>query len=330
MLREAALYPKRYSIPKRNEKMTMRIFNNIDEIDITDNTAVALGNFDGLHTGHMHLIRSMKRTAEKKGLVPAVFTFSNHPSEMISGEKVPEIIYAEEKAELLREEGIGYMFNIPFTEEIMTMSPEDYVRKLLVGKFRAKDAFCGFNYRFGAKAAGDTKLFSELADQLGFELHVMSPFTLDGRVVSSTIIRDAVMGGEMKEADALLGRPYAIRGTVSVGNRLGRTIGFPTCNISVDEGMVAPANGVYQTVCIVDGEAYDAVTNVGVKPTIGVFEKNIETNILDFDRDIYGEVIEVRFIGKIRDEKKFGSIDELKEQIGKDRETARKMHAMNR
>ena len=308
----------------RNE---MKIFNSLEEIDIMDNTAVALGNFDGLHTGHMHLIRSMKKTAEEKGLVPAVFTFSNHPSALITGDKVPEIIYADDKAEILENEGIGVLFNIPFTEEIRNMSPERYVRELLIEKFRMKDAFCGFNYRFGAKAAGDTELFAALAKELGFALHVMDPVKDGGDVVSSTLIRKAVMTGDMKEAARLLGRPYVIKGTVAEGNKLGRTIGFPTCNISVDEGMVQPANGVYQTTCKYDGTEYRSITNVGVKPTIGEYEKNIETNIFDFDKDIYGCEIEVRFLDRIREEKKFSGIEELKMQIAKDCMTANKLHS---
>ncbi len=305
----------------------MIIFNSLDEINIEENTAVALGNFDGLHTGHMHLIGSMLQTAKEKGIAPAVFTFSNHPSALITGEKVPEIIYAEDKAKILEEAGVKYLFNIPFTKEIMGMSPEEYVKKLLLESFRMKDAFCGFNYRFGAKAAGDTELFTKLSKELGFDLHVMDAVKSGDRVVSSTVIRAAVMDGDMKSAAELLGRPYVIKGTVQEGNRIGRTIGFPTCNISVDEGMVAPANGVYLTLCAVDGEVHRSITNVGVKPTIGEYEKNIETNIFDFDRQIYGTEIEVRFLDRIRSERKFAGIDELKAQIGRDCEEARRLHS---
>ncbi len=304
----------------------MIIFNNPEEINITENTAVALGNFDGLHAGHMELVRTMKQAADREGSVPAVFTFSNHPSALLTGEKVPEIIYAEEKARLLEEAGVEYLFNIPFTDEIRSMTAEQYVTDLLIGKFKMKDAVCGFNYRFGKKASGDTDLFRKLSVEHGFRLHVVDPFMIDGKVVSSTLIRQAIMDGDMKEASTLLGRQYSIKGIVMEGNRLGRTIGFPTCNISVDEGMVAPANGVYQTCCAVDGILYEAVTNVGVKPTIGEYEKNIETNIFDFDEDVYGREIEVFFIDRIREERKFSGIEELKKQIAKDREKAALMH----
>lgn len=304
----------------------MKIFNSIEEIDITENTAVALGNFDGLHRGHMNLIRSMVEIAREAGNTPAVFTFSNHPSTLLSDEKVPEIIYKDEKAYILEKAGVELIFELPFTRDICKMPAEDYVRDLLISKFRMKDACCGFNYRFGSRAAGDTDLLQKMGRDLGFGVHIMDAFTVDGEVVSSTLIREAIIAGDMEKADSLLGRAYSIRGTVIQGNRLGRTIGFPTCNISIDEGMVAPPNGVYLTTCEVGGKVYDSITNVGVKPTIGDYEKSIETNIFDFTGDVYDEEIRVGFLKMIRREMKFPGIEELKKQIENDCISARKMH----
>ncbi|MBR5740489.1 MAG: hypothetical protein IKX81_04235, partial [Firmicutes bacterium] len=192
----------------------MKIFNTLEEIKDIPDTSLALGNFDGVHLGHQAIIREAVTTARKKtsqGIPekPAVFTFSTHPKNLIPGAKhVENIIYADEKRDLIESLGVEYYFDVEFTEDIMTMDPEDYVRELLVEKFHAKDVFCGFNYRFGYKAQGSTELLSALSEKYGFTLHVMPPIMADGEVVSSTLIRELIRSGDIDECDRFLGRNY--------------------------------------------------------------------------------------------------------------------------
>ncbi|MBR5228923.1 MAG: riboflavin biosynthesis protein RibF, partial [Firmicutes bacterium] len=215
---------------------------------------------------------------------------------------------------------------LDFDEMIMKQSPESFVDDILINAFNIDTAICGFNFTYGHKAGGTAETLKADGLVKNFSVHVMNPVTVNDQVVSSTLIRGSIEAGHVDEAAEFLGRPYTVKGEVLHGNQLGRTMGFPTCNILMDEGMVAPANGVYVTRCMVDGVWYPGVTNVGHKPTIGHYEKNVETNILDFDQMIYGKTVCVEFFEKIRDEKKFSSLDELKDEIGRNKEYARNFH----
>lgn len=307
----------------------METFNTLDEIKDIERSAVALGNFDGVHKGHRELILRAVETAKKHGIKSSVFTFSNHPKNLIPGQKkVKNIIYQEEKAALIEELGVDYLFNIEFTEDILTMDPEDFVEKLLVEKCKAAETFCGFNYHFGYKAAGDVKLLRKCGKKFGFAVNEIKPVIIDGELVSSTMIRGLIKSGEVDECYKYLGRNYDIGGEVVVGNKLGKSLGFPTSNIMIDESMVTPPNGVYITYCIYNGVRYPSVTNVGVKPTVGVFKKNMETHIFNFNKELYGKHIKVEFLKMTRDEVKFGSIEELSRQIGRDCEEAKAFHSL--
>ncbi len=297
----------------------MEIFNTLEEVKDIKDTAIALGNFDGVHLGHQTLIKQMVAKADELWLKKAVFTFVNHPKNLIPGGKtVKNIIYEEEKRALLSELGVDYLFNIPFTADIMQKSPEAFVRELIGEKFKAKEVFCGFNYRYGYRAAGDADLLRTLGEEIGFSVNQIGPVTIGGDVVSSTLIRNMIMSGDMEECSKFLGRNYDIIGEVVVGNRLGKTIGFPTSNIMIDDTMVTPPNGVYITYCLYNGTRYPSITNVGVKPTIGSFAKNMETHIFNFDKELYGKKIKIEFVKMTRPEVKFDSKEELSAQIGKD------------
>lgn len=307
----------------------MKIFNTIEEIKDVQPCCVALGNFDGVHAGHQTLIKAAVDKAHEKNLKSAVFTFSTLPKNLIPGSKpVKNIIYQEEKADLIEKLGVDYLFNIEFTKEIMTTPPEEYVKKYLVDMINAKEVFCGFNHHFGYKAAGNDELLKELGVKYGFCVNQIPPVIIDGDVVSSTLIRGLIKAGEVDECPKYLGRNYDIGGEVVVGNRLGKTIGFPTSNIMIDETMVTPPNGVYITYCLYNGVRYPSVTNVGVKPTIGTFKKNMETHIFNFDKELYGKYIKVEFVKMTRDEVKFGSVEELSAQIARDCQEAREYHGL--
>ena len=290
---------------------------------------MALGNFDGVHKGHQQLINKAVRAAQRLGIKSAVFTFSNHPKSMLPGNKeVKNIIYQEEKIALIEKLGVDYLFNIKFTKEIQTMDPVDFIRKLLYGKLMAAETFCGFNYRFGYKAAGNIKLLREEGKRLGIRVNVIEPVIIDGEVVSSTLIRSLIRSGDVDECAKYLGRNYDIGGEVVVGNRLGKKLGFPTSNIMIDETMVTPPNGVYITYCIYNGIKYPSVTNVGVKPTVGTYKKNMETHIFNFNKELYGKHIKIEFLKMTRDEVKFDSVDELSAQIARDCRQAKEYHGI--
>ena len=309
----------------------MKIFKSLEEIKEIQSTVIALGNFDGVHRGHQELIRRAVKSAEVAGSKSAVFTFSNHPRNLLgNGNKVKNIMYGEDKARIIGDLGIDYMFNISFTREIMNMSPIEYIDDLLVDTFKMKEAYCGFNYRFGHKAVGDVKTLMDESLRRGFGLHVLEAFKVDGELVSSTLIRRLIEEGEMARCAKLLGRYYSIQGEVVVGNKLGKTIGFPTSNLVIDESMVSPSNGVYITYCTYNGVRYPSITNVGVKPTIGKYNKNVETHIFDFNHELYGKDIRVEFLKKTRDERKFDSIEALSKQITDDCIMVKAYHRQNK
>lgn len=304
----------------------MRIFNSLEEIVNIDSTVIALGNFDGVHKGHQELIRRTVNTARDTGLAGAVFTFANHPKNITGKANVKNILYADEKAAIIESLGIDYMFNIPFDENIMTMSPKAFIDDLLIGRFQMKEAYCGFNYRFGYKAQGNPEIMMSEGIKKGFGLHVIEPYKINGNLVSSTFIRNLIEDGRMDECMKYMGRNYTVGGEVVVGNRLGKSIGFPTSNLVIDEAMVTPPCGVYITYCTYNSVRYPSITNVGHKPTIGTFEKNMETHIFNFDKELYGKNIRVEFLKKMRDEKKFEDIEHLKRQIKEDCISAQAYH----
>jgi riboflavin kinase/FMN adenylyltransferase len=221
------------------------------------------------------------------------------------------------------------MFHIPFDEEIHHMDAIEFINKLLLIKLKMQEAYCGFNYKFGYKALGNVEVLMKESIRKQFGIHVLEPIKIDGVVVSSTLIRQLVEDGRVDECMKFMGRHYTVGGEVIVGNKLGKSIGFPTSNLIVDDSMVSPANGVYITYCTYNGKRYPSVTNVGVKPTVGEFHKNMETHIFNFDKELYGKQIRVEFLKKTRDETKFESVDALAKQITRDCIMAKDYHRKN-
>ena len=313
----------------------MRRFNTWEEITDIGPTAVALGNFDGVHKGHQELITRAVKNAGSAGLKSAVFTFSNHPKEVLShaaprsSATVKSILRADEKTRIIEELGVEYLFNMPFDDAIMRMSAVEFVHKLLLMKLKTREVYCGFNYKFGHKASGNPETLTREGLRHGLRIHVLEPYRVDGEIVSSSLIRERVEKGDVEACRRLMGRHYAISGKVVEGNRIGKTIGFPTSNLLIDESMATPANGVYITRCACGGARYPSVTNVGVKPTIGQFQKSVETHIFEFDRELYGQTIRVEFLRRTRDERKFESVEELTGQIARDCAMAQAYHRKN-
>ena len=292
-------------------------------------SAVAIGNFDGVHKGHQELIKRTVRTAEKKGLTSVVFTFINHPANEIAGHcVVKSIMTLSEKESAMEQLGVDVMVAIPFVDKVRMSSPEEFARDILAGDLCTKHAFCGFNNSFGYKGAGHPQDLIAFGRKYGFDVTVMEEFDIDGKTVSSTLIRQKLEEGDVETFERLTGRRYAISGKVMQGQHLGRVMGFPTVNLSLNTDMALPMNGVYITKIFVNNALYKSVTNVGNKPSVGQFSKNAETHIFDFSGDLYGKPVKVEFIRLLRPEVKFQSIDELSAQIDRDCIAAKEYHGI--
>ena len=286
-----------------------------------ENTAVALGKFEGLHRGHQLLFEEIKRQ-KKNGLSSVVFTFDMPPRSALSGDSSYQQIYTKEERRLLLEEmDIDILVEHPFTKEFASQTPEEFVRNVLVGKAGAKKVVVGKDFRFGKKRSGNVEILREFASVYDYELIVVDKLQMGHKDVSSTRIRAHLEKGEMEEAEMLLGRPYAVLGSVVHGKALGRTIQIPTANQIADNNKLLPPNGVYISRVFIRGEKgyHYGITNVGVKPTVETGnQKDVETNIVDFDRDIYGKIIKVELLHYRRPEMHFDSLDELRMQMEKD------------
>ena len=291
---------------------------------------VALGNFDGVHKGHQALICKCVECAKEQGISSVVFTFLNHPLNEIAGKcVVKSIMTLKEKADAVEALGVDIMVAVPFNEDIRKSSPEEFVKFVLVESLSAKQAFCGFNYSFGYKGAGGPNQLRELGDKFGFAVNVMDEFDMDGAPVSSTRIRESLAAGDVESFEKLSGRRYCISGKVIPGEHFGRKMGFPTVNLALNHDMALPANGVYITYIFVNNQRYNSVTNVGNKPSVGLFAKNAETHIFDFSGDLYGSDIKVEFVKMMRPEMRFDTLDDLSRQIEKDCIDARAFHEAN-
>ncbi|HEX3028071.1 MAG TPA: bifunctional riboflavin kinase/FAD synthetase [Clostridia bacterium] len=309
----------------------MEIIYGKKEEKLIRNSGVGLGNFDGLHIGHMALVNTLIKESKLNGLDSIVYTFMKHPENILRKKLfTPLLTNVGKKIELLGETPLKYLYVDEFDENFSRLKPESFVKDVLVDRLRIKLAVAGFNYRFGYKGQGDTDLLKELGKKYGFKVIVISPIKLDDYVVSSTLIRQYVSRGGMEMVFKLLGRHYSINGEVHSGRRIGNTMGFPTANITPENYLILPNNGVYITKTLLEGTLYSSVTNIGRNPTFEGLERvSIETHILDFDKDIYGKKIEVFFISKVRGEKKFENKDALVKQIERDIIKAREFLSIN-
>ncbi|WP_315067442.1 bifunctional riboflavin kinase/FAD synthetase [uncultured Clostridium sp.] len=287
------------------------------------NNYIALGSFDGLHVGHLSLIYKVVEVAKKNSGKSMVFTFKNHPRTFINKENAPKLLMSNErKIELLENNKVDIVCFKEFNDEFMQIAPKEFI-EYLIFTYNAKGFVVGFNFKFGYKNLGDVELLRELQNEYGYELCVMEPCTYKNEVISSTRIRKALESGEVSDAYEMLSIPYRLSGEVVHGRKIGRTIGFPTANLKYDEKFVLPKIGVYYTNIKVNNNIYKGITSVGKNPTVEGKSLTVETYILDFNEDIYGKEIEVYFIRKIRDEKKFNGLKELKEQLEKDKSFAK-------
>jgi riboflavin kinase/FMN adenylyltransferase len=290
-------------------------------------SVVTLGNFDGVHLGHQVLFKHALLRARASGRKCVVFTFEPHPVRILAPKLAPPRITPEkEKVRLIAEAGIDACVVQPFDKDFASIDHERFVETALVGSLHMKELIIGYNFTYGKGGVGNTATLASAAGRYGFALDVVAQQTFGGVIASSTKVREFVLGGNVEGAQMLLGREFSVSGTVVHGFKRGRGIGFPTANIDSKVELI-PRYGVYACHVHVGGKAYGAVANVGVRPTVNQDDPRptIEAHLFDFDGDLYGQMLRVDFAAHIREERRFGGIEELKAQIARDAEKAREL-----
>jgi riboflavin kinase/FMN adenylyltransferase len=280
---------------------------------------LALGNFDGLHRGHLKIIERVKRGAAERGGTPMAMTFDPHPPRVVRPDKAPPLLMTKaQKIDALRQAGVAAVAVVRFTRELSHWDPETFVRTVLVDWLRVSEVWVGANFLFGHERSGNFSLLRTLGQRYGFRAEKIDPVRYKDFVVSSTRIRRLVTEGRMDEAAALLGHAYSVDGDIVEGRRRGREIGFPTANLHTHNELIPP-HGVYATTLTVDGVVHAAVTNIGTNPTFGdLQEAAIETHLLNYSGDLYGRHVRLGFVQRLRDERSFADVDALKAQIEAD------------
>ena len=307
----------------------MDTITSIEKIDTIKESVVTIGNFDGIHKGHQVLIEKATEYAKKNNVISTVFTFNNHPVNYFKPNSIKNIITNNDKIKILKTMGVDYIINIPFDEYMTKISGYDFVKDILIDELGAKKIIVGHDFTFARNKEGNIDLLKELSKKNGFLLEIVNPVKIDDIRISSSYIRKLILDGKVEDARKYLGRNYKLSGEVIHSKKLGRTIGFPTANISIDENIIIPKVGIYATKVYVNGTIYYGATNVGYNPTVNGNKLSIETNILEFNDDIYGKIITIEFLERIRDEKKFNGIEELKEQLQKDTKYIYKVYLQN-
>ena len=287
--------------------------------------SVAIGTFDGVHLGHQQVIRQAVSDARQHEGLAVVVTFDRHPNSIVAPDRVPPQIYSQpQKLRALASLGADATLVIPFTREFSALPAEDFIRALIAQLTPVQSVCVGSSFVFGRQRSGDVALLQRLGAELNFVVHGLAAVALDGEMVSSTRIRESLRAGEINRVSQMLGREYALAGTVAHGDEMGRKLGFPTANIDV-RGLLVPPNGVYAAHARVAGVQHRAAVNIGVRPTLAsaVPELRVEAHVLDFTGDLYGQEMELTFVAKLRDEQKFSSLEELQSQIARDVTAAR-------
>lgn len=304
----------------------MKYITKTLEFKIEEPTAVTLGKFDGLHRGHELLMQTVLECKEKYQVASVAFTFDIPPRSKVEEIVASVLTTNDEKQYIFEKQGIDYLIECPFTTEVMSMEPKEFIQWIATS-LNMKFVVVGDDFRFGHKRAGDYHTLQEYEEAYGYKTIVLEKLKDSNRDISSTYVREKIADGNIRKANELLGYRYFIKSEILHGKKLGRTIGIPTINMILPKHKLLPPNGVYVTEVLVDGITYMGVTNVGCKPTVS--EEHIvgvETYIDDFERDVYGEKIVVSFLEFIRPEMKFGSIEELKSQMESDIRVARRYY----
>lgn len=286
-------------------------------------TAIALGNFDGIHIGHQELIKTMVLEAKKLGLKSSLLLFRSHTKSVIENNAPKMITNNDQKFRIAKELGVDLIYLLDFDDKVMKLTGEEFVKEIIINKMNGKLIIAGFDYRFGHKASGDANYLKELGDKYDIHVIILDPVEDNLNVVSSSMIRDLISEGKVELANKLLGRPYSIIGKVVTGSNRGSKLGFPTANIKLSNNFIIPRSGVYASNTIIDGKRFLSATNIGFNPTFDEKLLKIETYILDFEEDIYGKILEIEFIEFLRDDIKFNNVEDLIKQMDLDIENIR-------
>ena len=306
----------------------MDIISNLHKIKIQKATVVTIGNFDGIHIGHEDIINKTVKIAKEKKLKSVLFSFSNHPVNFFRKDKLKNLMTLKDKCAYIKRLGIDVFINVPFNENIIKLSPKDYVNYILINKLNAKEIIVGHDFKFGTNRCGDANMLSQFGKDNNFNVTVINPIKIVNTRVSSTLIRNLLQDGNVADVKKYLGRNYSVTGKVIHGKKIGRKLGFPTINMKIDEDILIPKVGVYQSIVKIKDKFYIGATNIGYNPTIENSSFSVETYILNYEGNLYNRKIELFFIRRLRDEVKFNSVDELRIRLAKDIEDI-KEHAFN-
>jgi riboflavin kinase / FMN adenylyltransferase len=300
----------------------MKIYHGIDDFVPLNYAVVTSGTFDGVHVGHQKILNRLKETAAANNGQTVVITFWPHPRLVLHPEDITLKLLNtfEEKADLLKEHGIQHLLRIPFTREFSQLTSEEFISKILVNTIGTKKLVIGYDHHFGKNREGSFDQLKADGPRYGFEVEEIPRQEVDHLGVSSTAIRKALEEGDIETASHFLGRPYSITGRVVVGDKLGRVLGYPTANIEVETRYkLIPADGIYASTVVHENKVYKGMMYIGNRPTINGVKQNLEVNIFDFDKSIYGESLTVNFHKLIRWDMKFNDLDELKKQLADDK-----------
>jgi len=296
----------------------MSVEEELAEVSPEKDMLLTIGVFDGVHLGHKYLISRLTEQAKQQNLLSGVVTFRQHPREVLSPQtKLPYLTNLVERAKLLREEGVEAVINLSFTQELAQFSARQFVG-LLKKHIRMRGLLIGPDFALGQNREGGADTLRALGRDMDFSVTVIPPQRVNGQVVSSTAIRNALTDGDMKKVTNLIGRSFSLQGRITTGAGRGVGLGFPTANLEIDPKQALPAEGIYATRSYTDGKAYQSVTSIGRRPTFGSNERTVETYILNYQGNLYEHELKIDIVERLRDEKRFDTVDELKKQIAED------------
>ena len=303
----------------------MGIEQELASINPQGETLLAIGVFDGVHAGHRYLLKRLQQRAEERNLLAGVVTFNPHPQSVLHPDKqLPWLSSLEDRVGTLRQLGLRIVAVLTFNPQLAQVSARDFM-SLLKRYLRMEGIVVGPDFTLGRAGEGNVNLLHALGDEMKFSVEVIPPYTIDGEIVSSTLIRQALVQGDMSRVEKLMGRRFYLMGKVITSDKRGRVLGFPTANLDMKPEQASPDNGIYATITHIDGKQFPSATNIGTRPTFGGGKKLVETHLLDYQGSLYDKDIRVEFVQKLRDEKRFASSEELKTQIKKD---VRKVEAL--
>lgn len=311
----------------------MKIYHSLESIGKLSNAVVTSGTFDGVHLGHQKLLTRLNEISDQSGGESFVLTFWPHPRMVISdsGQDLQLLSTIEEKIDLFSKLNIKHLAIIPFTRSFSELTSLEFIQKVLVDRIGTKKLVIGYDHRFGKNREGSFEFLKNNCTSFGFDVEEISRQDIEDMAISSSRIRKSLLSGNVQEANELLGRPYSITGTIVKGKQLGRTIGFPTANLLIQEGhKLIPHNGVYVIRAEYQDKEYEGMLNIGVRPTVDGIFRTIEANLFDFNKEIYGEEITLKMLAYLRPEKKFSGLDELTGQIKIDKQSSLDFFASHR